>query len=290
MKMTDETGRATIVQEGQPGWVVPVIVLVAVLAAVGLGVGWKGLSYAQESRQALNGDIQSVKQSYTADVNSLQQRLAQNEKTNADLMGDLSVVTKRLQITQGQLKKARQEAQDQAQQIRDDETKEHQAMDSQVNGELAAKASNDDVKEVSGQVTVVRTDLDSTKKDLQMARSEMGTLIAKNHDDIETLRRLGERDYIEFTVAAKNAPQKVGDVTVELKGTDPKKNQCNLAIVVDDKRTEKRNRTINEPIFFYAHGAHRPMEVVINQVEKNKIVGYLSVPKPVQQPATSSGN
>jgi len=129
---------------------------------VGLGIGWKGLSYAQESRQALNGDIQSVKQSYTADVSSLQQRLAQNEKTNADLMGDLSVVTKRLQITQGQLKKARQEAQDQAQQIRDDETKQHQAMDTQVSGQLAAKASNDDVKEVSGQVTVVRTDLDST--------------------------------------------------------------------------------------------------------------------------------
>lgn len=82
----------------------------------------------------------------------------------------------------------------------------------------------------------------------------------------------------------------MGDVTVELKGTDPKKNQCNLAIVVDDKRTEKRNRSINEPIFFYAHGSRRPMEIVINQVEKNKISGYLSVPKAVQQSASSNGN
>jgi chromosome segregation ATPase len=159
-----------------------------------------------------------VKQSYTTDVASLEQRLAQNEKTNTDLMGDLSAVTKRLQITQAQLRKARKDAQVDSQQIRDDETKQFQAMDMQVNGQLATKASNDDVKQVSGQVTVVRTDLDSTKKDLQMARSEMGTLIAKNHDDIETLRRLGERDYIEFTVAAKNTPQKVGDVTIELKG------------------------------------------------------------------------
>jgi chromosome segregation ATPase len=288
--MTDDTGRTTVVQEGQPGWVLPVILLVAVLAAVGLGVGWKGLSYAQESRQSLNSDLQSVKQSYTTDINSLQQRLAQNEKTNADLMGDLSVVTKKLQITQAQLRTARKDAQTDVQQVRDDETKQFQAMDTQVNGQLATKASTDDVKEVSGQVTGVRSDLDSTKKDLQMARSEMGTLIAKNHDDIETLRRLGERDYIEFTVAAKNTPQKVGDVTIELKGTNPKKNQCNLAIVVDDKRTEKHNRTIDEPIFFYAHGQHRPMEIVINQVEKNKVAGYLSVPKPVQQPATSSGN
>jgi hypothetical protein len=270
--------------------VIPAIILVALLAAIGLGVGWRGLSYAQESREALNGDIQTVKQGYTKDVESLQQRLAQNEKTNADLMGDLSVVTKRLQITQSQLKKARKDSQDEAQQIRDDESKQIADMGTEVNGQLATKASADDVKQVSGQVTVVRTDLDSTKKDLQMARSEMGTLIAKNHDDVETLRRLGERDYIEFTVAAKNSPQKVGDVTIELKGTDPKKNQCNLAVVVDDKRTEKRNRGVNEPIFFYAHGSHRPMEIVINQVDKNKVAGYLSVPKAVQEAASSSGN
>jgi hypothetical protein len=288
--MTDDSTRTTLVQEGQPGWVIPAIVLVALLAAIGVGVGWRGLSYAQESRQSLNSDIQTVKQGYQKDVDSLQQRLAQNEKTNADLMGDLSVVTKRLQITQSQLKKARQESQDQAQQVRDDAAKQIADMGTEVNGQLATKASNDDVKQVSGQVTVVRTDLDTTRKDLQMARSEMGTLIAKNHDDIETLRSLGERDYIEFTVAAKNTPQKVGDVSIELKGTDPKKNQCNLAVVLDDKRTEKRNRGINEPIFLYAHGTHRPMEIVINQVEKNKIAGYLSVPKAVQQSNSSSGN
>src|SRR3984893_18292712 len=110
--MTDDTGRTTVVTEGQPGWVIPVILLVAILAAVGLGIGWKGLSYAQDSRQALNGDIQTLKQSYTKDVDTLQTRLAQNEKANADLTDDLNVVTKRLQITQVQLKKARQEAQD----------------------------------------------------------------------------------------------------------------------------------------------------------------------------------
>jgi vacuolar-type H+-ATPase subunit H len=288
--MLDDTEKTTVVREGSAGWVIPVIIVVGILAVAGIGIGWKGISYAQASRQALNSDIQTVKQDHTKDTESLQQRLAQNEKTNAELLGDLSVVTKRLQITQAQLKKARQDAQDEADKVRDDATKEIADMGTQVNGQLATKASNDDVRAVSGEVTVVRTDLDSTKTDLQMARSEMGTLIAKNHDDIETLRRLGERDYIEFTVAAKNTPQKVGDVTIELKGTDPKKNQCNLAIVVDDKRTEKRARTINEPIFFYVHGSRRPMEIVINQVEKNKVAGYLSVPKPVQQGGTSSGN
>jgi hypothetical protein len=289
--MTDDTGRTTVVREGQSGWVIPTILLVAILAAIAMGMGWKSLSYSQESRQALSGDIQTLKQGYAKDVDALQLRLAQNEKANADLSTDLGTVTKTLQITQGQLKKARKDAQYEAQQVREESDSKIVAMGAEVNGQLATKASTDDVKAVDGQVTVVRTDLDSTKKDLQMARSEMGTLIARNHDDIETLRRLGERDYIEFAVASKNSPQKVGDVMVELKGTDTKKNQYNLALVVDDKRTEKRNRTINEPIFFYAHGSRRPMEIVVNQVEKNKITGYMSVPKPVQEAAAaSSGN
>lgn len=286
--MTDDTGRTIVEHEGYPGWVIPAVILAAILAIAGLGVGWKGLSYAQDSQQTISADLQSIKQGYSKDMESVQQRLTQAEKTNSGLQDDLGVVTKRLRITQGQLKKAREEAQQEAQQIRDDETKKLADMDTQVSTQLATKASTDQVKVVSGEVGVVRTDLDTTKKDLQMARSELGTLIAKNHDDVETLRRLGERDYTEFTIAVKNTPQKVGDVTIELRGTDPKKNQCNLAIVVDDKRTEKRNRTINEPIFFYTHGARQPTEVVINQVEKNKVTGYLSVPK-VMQPAVASG-
>jgi len=282
--MADEGLRTTVVQEGPPIWVVLVMVLLGVVAVAGLWTGWKGLSYAQDSRQGLSRDIQVMKQSYATDLEALQQRLAQTEKTNTDLEGDFSAVTKRLRITQGELKKAREESQ----QVRDEENQQLAAMGTQVKDQLATKASTDDVKAVSGEVSGVRSDLDTTKKDLQMARSEMGTLIAKNHDDIETLRRMGERDYIEFTLEGKGKSQKVGDITVELRSADPKRNQCNLALVVDDKRTEKRNRTVNEPIFFYAHGAHQPMEVVINQVEKNKVAGYLSVPRVKQQTTTSS--
>ena len=268
-----------------PAWTVPVLVLLGLVALGGLGMAWKASSSAQDVRESLNNNIQTIRQTYDQNLDSLHTRLTKAEKANTDFRDDLGVVTKRLQITQGALKKAREEAQ-QAREAASDELAE---MDSHVNDELATKASTDDVKSVSGEVVVVRTDLDSTKKDLEMARSEMGTLIAKNHDDVETLRRLGERDYIEFTIAEKNKPQKVGDVTVELRSADPKKNQCNLAIVVDDKRTEKRNRTVNEPIFFYAHGSHQPMEVVINQVDKGKVVGYLSVPKTMQQTASAGG-
>jgi F0F1-type ATP synthase membrane subunit b/b' len=269
-----------------PAWTVPVVILLGLVALGGLGMAWRASSSAQDVREALTSNIQTVKQTYEKNLDSLQARLTKTEKTSTEFRDDLSVVTKRLQITQGALQKAREEAQ----QAREAASEELAEMDSHVKDQLATKASADDVKSVSGEVGVVRTDLDSTKKDLQMARSEMGTLIAKNHDDIDTLRRLGERDYVEFSIADKNKPQKVGDVTLELRSADPKKNQCNLAIVVDDKRTEKRNRTVNEPIFFYARGAHQPMEVVINQVEKGKVVGYLSVPKTMQQTATAGGS
>ena len=270
-----------------PAWTVPVLILLGLVALGGLGMASRAMNSAQDAREALTSEIQTMKQSYDQNLDSLHARLTKAEKASVESRDDLSVVTKRLQITQGVLQKAREEAQ----RSREASSEELAEMDSHVKDQLATKASTDDVKSVSGEVGVVRTDLDSTKKDLRMARSEMGTLIAKNHDDIDTLRRLGERDYIEFTIADKNKPQRVGDVTVELRSADPKKNQCNLAIIVDDKRTEKRNRSVNEPIFFYAHGASiQPMEVVINQVEKGKVVGYLSVPTTMQQTTTAGGS
>jgi hypothetical protein len=134
----------------------------------------------------------------------------------------------------------------------------------------------------------VSSDLNTTKEDLKMAKSEMGTLIARNHDEIDQLRRLGERDYVEFSIAGRNKPQKVGNVTVELKGVNQKKNQVSFAMVVEDKRFEKKNRALNEPIFFYTSGTRLPEEIVINKVGKDQISGYVSIPKANAQPASAS--
>ncbi|HLW99873.1 MAG TPA: hypothetical protein VKR82_14590 [Candidatus Acidoferrales bacterium] len=288
--MTDENKNITV-REGQPGWVMPTIVLVAILAVAGVGLGWRGSADASDTRAALTNDIQLIRAGQEKDMQTVQDRLAASDKNNTTLQDDLTVVTKKLQITQGQLKKAREEAQ----QVREDATKQLAAMDDSVKSQLSTKASTDDVKLVSGEVGGVRTDLDATKTDLNttkqnldMARSELGTLIAKNHDEIDELRKLGERDYIEFTIDAKNKPQKIGNVSVELRATNPNKNQYNLALTVNDKLTEKKNRTINEPIFFYTHGSKQPMEIVVNSVEKNKVVGYLSIPKSAQQVTAST--
>jgi uncharacterized protein (DUF2141 family) len=257
-------------------WQLPAIVILALLA----------LGALDATQQSVAAQVKSVEQSVQQDMSSLKDRLAQDEKANADLQGDLKVVTDKLKITQGQLKKARQEAATATAEA----TQKITALDTSVHTELATKAGQDDVKNVDSKVTQVSTDLNSTKDELKLAKSEMGTLIARNHDEIDQLRRLGERDYVEFTIAGKNKPQKVGNVTIELKGVNQKKNQVNIAMTVEDKRFEKKNRAINEPIFFYTTGTRLPEELVVNKVSKDQISGYVSIPKANSQTASSSSS
>jgi uncharacterized protein (DUF2141 family) len=258
-----------------PAWQLPAIIVLGIIAIGGLAFGYNASSKLDSTQQSVASQLKTEESSVQQDVSSLKDRLAQDEKANADLQGDLKVVTDKLKITQGQLKKARTEAA----KLNSDTTEKLTALDSSVHSELATKATSDDVKQVDTKVVGVRTDLDSTRDELKMARSEMGTLIARNHDEIDQLRRLGERDYVEFTIAGKNKPQKVGNVTVELKGVNEKKNQYTVAMTVEDKRFDKKNRALNEPIFFYTSGTKIPEEIVINKVSKDTISGYVSVPK-----------
>jgi uncharacterized protein (DUF2141 family) len=270
-------------------WQLPAIIVLGLVALGGLGFGWNASSKLDTTKQDVATQLKSTQQSVEQDMSSMKDRIAQDEKANADLQGDLKVVTDKLKITQGQLKKARLEAS----KLNDETNGKLTALDTSVHTELATKAATDDVKNVDTKVTAVSTDLNSTKEDLKMAKSEMGTLIARNHDEIDQLRRLGERDYVEFNITGKNKPQKVGNVTVELKGINQKKNQVNLAMTVEDKRFEKKNRSVNEPIFFYTSGTRLPEELVINKTGKDQISGYISIPKANAQPAsasTSSGN
>jgi len=267
-------------------WQLPAIIVLGLVAIGGLAFGWNASSKLDATQQSVATQVKSVEQSVQQDMASLKDRLSQDEKANTDLQGDLKVVTDKLKITQGQLKKARQEAV----KANEDAAQKLSALDTSVHSELATKAGQDDVKNVDTKVTAVSADLNTTKDELKMAKSDMGTLIARNHDEIDQLRRLGERDYVEFTIAGKNKPQKVGNVTLELKGVNQKKNQVNLAMVVEDKRFEKKNRSVNEPIFFYTTGTRLPEELVVNKVGKDQISGYISIPKANQQQAAASSN
>ena len=284
--MSDER---IIETHSSPSWQLPAIIVLGLVAVGGLAFGYSASSKLDTTQQSVAAQLKTEQTSVQQDVSSLKDRLTQDEKANTDLQGDLKVVTDKLKITQGQLKKARVEAA----KLNDDTTQKLTALDTSVHTELATKATSDDVKSVDTKVGGVRTDLDATREDVKLARSEMGTLIARNHDEIDQLRRLGERDYVEFTIAGKNKPQKVGNVTVELKNVNEKKNQFSVAMTVEDKRFDKKNRALNEPIFFYTSGTKIPEEVVINKVSKDTISGYVSVPKansaPAAQNASASG-
>jgi len=270
--------------KSSPAWQLPAIVILALIALGGLGLAWSNSAKVDSAKQAVADQLKSTQQSIQQDMTGLKDRLVTAEKANTDLQGDLKVVTDKLKITQGQLKKARQEAA-----AKNNETTEMvKNLDTSVHTELATKATTDDVKTVDTKVTKVSTDLDKTNNDLSMARSELGTLIARNHDEIDVLRRMGERDYVEFTIAGRNKPQKVGNVTVELKGVNAKRNRSNFAYTVEDKRFEAKNANVNSPVFFYLSGTHLPEEIVINKIGKNSISGYLSVPKANAQPASAA--
>jgi chromosome segregation ATPase len=270
--------------KGGSSWQMPAIAILALIALGGLFFGWSNSAKLDAARQAVTDQVKTVQTTTQQDLGAMKERLAVDEKSNADLQGDLKVVTDKLKITQGQLKKARTEAA----QLNSETANKVAALDTSVHTELATKATTDDVKTVDTKVTTVSDNLAKTNNDLTMARSELGTLIARNHDEIDVLRRMGERDYIEFTIAGKNKPQKVGNLTVELKGVNEKHNRANVVVVLEDKRLEEKNRNINSPIIIYPSGAHQAQEVVINKIGKNSISGYLSVPKAGVQPSSAS--
>lgn len=282
--MSDD--REVIVQEvAAPRWMGIAVVALAVVSLVGLGVGWSASNRSKTLEQTLASQNQQFAQFKQGD-DVLGQRLAKAEDSNAQLQGELSVVTDKMKLTQTEFNRART----QAKKIREDETKEITDLQNNVTGQLATKASVDDMNKIGTDVTGVKTDLETTKSNLTMARGEFGTLIAKNHDEIEELRRLGERDYYEFTIDKKNTREKVGDLMVELKNVNQKKNIYTVALYVDDSRYDKKNRSVNEPIYFFTRGTRAPMEFTVNQVGKDKIAGYLSVPKAGSVRAQASGN
>ena len=273
--MAEEIDRSTSENRGVPGWVIAAVAVLGVVALVGLVMAHNASTQTQEVQQSFDTKVKAMQTDFTGQIATLQQHEAQVDTTNAGLQSDLTVVTKRLRLTQSDLKKAR----DEAETIRTEDQQKIAEVDAAAKTELATKASTEDVKGVDGKVDVVRTDLTGTQNDLKMARSELGTLIARNHEDVEQLRHLGERDYIEFSIDAKNKPQKVGSFVVELRGTNPNKKRYNVALIVDDSRIEKKNLPVNEPIFFHQGNDRRPLELVVNTVGKDKVTGYISVPK-----------
>jgi len=253
---------------GTPRWVGLAVGLLGGISLLSLGVGWSALNQAKSIEQTTQA---SVKQSNDA----LAQRLAKEDEINQQLQSDVKVVTDKLNVTHADLVKARNQNKNATTAVDQKVT----SLATSVKAELATKANSEDVNKLNGDVNGVKTDLDATKNSIQMARSEMGTLIARNHDEIDQLRRMGQRDYFEFTVQRKSGATKVGSIQIELKDTNTKKNRYTINVLADDNSFEKKDRSVNEPIFFYTGGNRSALELVVNKVTKTTATGYLSVTK-----------
>lgn len=138
------------------------------------------------------------------------------------------------------------------------------------------------VTAVKGDVASTRSELEKTVADLKRATGEIdghSVLIATNGKELAALQALGERNYVQFTIVKAKQSQKVGDISIRLERADPKKNRYSIELTADDKTTEKKDRGVNEPLQFMTSKAKQPYELVVNDVKKDTIVGYLSIPK-----------
>ncbi len=235
--------------------------------------------YSMQSRLSQDlADQQKQNKVLTAELDQANSRLA-------ELKGHVEVTEQKVGMTQAEISKA----QSRAESIR----KEQKASDDKLSAQLGEvqKASDEKIGAVATEVGGAKKDIEATKTDLEATKGKlerslgdmnvMSGLIAHSRDDLDELRRRGDRNYYEFTLQRSKNAQRVGPVQMALNRTDPKKAKYTLTVVADDKTIEKRDKTSGEPVQFYVKGSARlaPYEIVVFDVGKNQITGYLATPK-----------
>ena len=252
----------------------------AAFAVLFLLVGF--LLYAGHSaRKSLESELAAAK----AEATKLAAAIDQSEGRIAELRGQLDATSERLGMTQQDLQRARQLAQ----QIR----REQQATDQQLQAQIGQvrQESASKIGEVATEVSGAKNEIESAKKDLEATRMKLertigdlglqSGLIARNREELEDLKRRGERNIFEFDLRKSNRPQRLGPVQVTLKKVDVKGNRYTMDVYVDDKRIEKKDKTLYEPLQFRVGRGTIPYEIIVFEIERDRTVGYLSTPKEI---------
>src|SRR6266403_332657 len=259
---------------GTPRWISVLFgVVIAALAVLGF------VGYSTESRMSADlAKQQDQNKILTAQLDQANSRIA-------DLKGQMEVTTQRMGLTQSELAKAKSRAEA----IR----QEQQASDLKLSAQLGQvqKESEEKIGAVATEVGGAKKDIEATKTDLEATKGKlerslgdmngMSGLIAHSRDDLEDLKRRGDRNYYEFTLQRSKTAQRVGPVQMSLNKTDPKKAQYTITVVADDKTIEKKDKTSGEPVQFYVKGSSRmaPYEIVVFDVGKSQINGDLATAK-----------
>jgi len=220
-----------------------------------------------------------------AQVAELQRRMQSAEAQDETLGQKLGMTKKELAQRAAELQAQQRSAESRLEK----EAKAQEQQIGQVSGEVAGVKT--DVGGVKTDVASTKADLEATKAKLQSAVGDLGVqsgLIATTRGDLEVLKHKGDRNYYEFTLLRGAKPQPVATVGLQLKKVDPKRGKYTMEVTADDKTIEKKDRTVAEPIQFYSGRDHLLFELVVWTVDKNKATGYLSTPKGAPTPVTAN--
>jgi hypothetical protein len=260
------------------------MIVVALLTAIG-GLVW---SYTLSNRLSKSETALTAAQAQNDKLS------AALDQTNAELKVETQELGKSLGLTQKQLEtRAAALVRQQQASTKRLESEQKAASDAatQQIGAVSSQVSSvqTDVGGVKTDVAATKTELKSAEAQMQSMKGDLGVqsgLIATNHDELEVLKHKGDRNYYEFTLNKQKNPQPVSTVSLVLKKADPKKNRYTVVVVADDKQIEKKDKGTNEPVQFYTGKDNMLFEMVVNSVNKNQVVGYISTPKNAPAPVT----
>jgi hypothetical protein len=257
--------------------------IAAIIVAVLLGAGALAWCYGLQNRLA-----------------DTEKKLVETDKKNVDLADHLEATNARLRATADTLGQnvgatqkqidARTEVILAAQKSQNAETaklsQQQQAAEKQIGAVSSDVASvKTDVGGVKTDVANTRIDLEATKAQMQSMKGDEGVmsgLIATNHSQLEELKHRGDRNYVEFTLQKGAQPTLLSPIKLKLEKVDNKRGRFSLVVSSDDRNIEKKDKTIDEPVQFYSGKTPALFEIVVNSIEKNKVSGYLSMPKNAQ--------
>jgi multidrug efflux pump subunit AcrA (membrane-fusion protein) len=263
-----------------------VVVLGALVVAAGGYSVWLGsqtrdlraqFAAAQLDNAALRSKLADTGTQLQTALDSLREDISKAEAdTSASLEKAQTTAMKHADVAAAQLaKKTAAEAQQLSEQL-------NKVRDSATDASNRLDGITSDVGTVKTDVATAKSAIDDTRSDLQRARGDMGVmsgLIATNGKQIQELRDLGDRNIFEFTLKKDGKMAKVGDIQLMLRKVDSGHNRFSVDVLADDKRVEKKDRGINEPVQFYTGKTRQPYEIVVNDVGKNQVTGYLATPK-----------
>jgi hypothetical protein len=132
--------------------------------------------------------------------------------------------------------------------------------------------------------------ISDTQTDLTSAKTELSGNIAKTHDELVVLQKRGQRSYFEFDLDKSKNYARTGPLSISLRKANDKKSYADLQLIVDDRTMQQKHVNLYQPAMFYDQDGAQPMEIVINEISKNHIHGYVSAPKYRRSELTAMAN